>query len=128
MSNGLKTVFIIHAIVSVIFGIWLFFAPGSWANANNWTPFDPAVTRTLGALFLALAFQSYLGFRAKAYSQVRIIVQMEIALTLLGVLAGLYEALISTAPAAIWINIVIFAAFAIAWIAVYSNSEKAKQS
>jgi hypothetical protein len=124
MKQSLKITFIVHAVVSALFGIWLFLAPGSWATLVNWQPFDPAVTRVFGAALLALALSSLLGFLAKEYAAVRIIVQMEIVLTVLATLGGLYDALVSGAPAFIWVCVVLFAAFAAAWIACYIYAER----
>lgn len=124
MSKSINIIFLIHAIVSVCFGLWLFLAPGSYATIVNWTPYDPTITRVFGAFLLALAMSSWLGFRAKTYASVRILVQMEIAITVLAAVAGLYQVLMAEAPAFSWVCIGLFVAFAIAWIAAYAQAEK----
>src|SRR3990172_6304800 len=45
MSRGLKTTFLVHAIVSLAFGVVLYLIPDTWAALVNWAPYDPAVTR-----------------------------------------------------------------------------------
>ncbi|NNF98125.1 MAG: hypothetical protein HKM93_02005 [Desulfobacteraceae bacterium] len=124
MPKALKSIFLVHAVVSVVFGVWLYLAPGSFATLVNWTPFDAQMTRLFGALLLALAFSSWLAYQAATYESVRIIVQMEIALTALATVGGLYSALITISPLSIWAAIAIFAAFAIAWISGYNLAEK----
>ncbi len=124
MSRGLRIVFLVHAIVSVISGIVMYIVPGTWASSADWAPFDPAITRIYGAALLALALSSWLGFRATSWEEVRIVVQMEIAFTVLGALGGLYEVLFADAPSSAWASVVIFVAFAIAWFFYYRREAK----
>ncbi len=119
MKKGIRIVFLIHIIVALFFGVVLTFLPGIWANIMNWQPLDTVMTRLVGATMLAFAVGSALGFTAKRWEQVRIVVLMEIALTVVGLLVGLYEALFAGAPVSIWINTILFGIFAVAWICVY---------
>jgi len=122
MSQGLKTTFLIHAIVALVFGIVLYVKPGIWAALVAWKPFDWNMTRSFAAALLALAVSSWFGYRAASWQEVRIVVQMEIAFTVLGALAGLYGVLMVGAPIFTWVAIVIFVAFAAAWIYFYSRA------
>ena len=115
MSRGLKITFLIHAIVALIFGIGSFLKPGIWVTVANWTPFDPHMTRTYGATLVALAVSSWFGYRAARWEEVRILVQMEIALTVLSTVGGLWGLLFRSAPTFGWVGIVIWVAFAVAW-------------
>lgn len=119
MSRGLKITFLIHAIVALIFGIGCYLKPGIWVTLANWTPFDPHMTRTYGAALLALAVSSWFGYRATHWEEVRILVQMEIALTVLSTVGGLWGLLFRRAPTFGWVAIVIWVAFAVAWIYFY---------
>ena len=119
MSRGLKITFLVHCIVSLIFGILLYPKPGIWVTLVNWSPFDPTMTRLMAAALLALAVSSWFGYRAARWEEVRIVVQMEIAFAGLGALAGLYGVLFVHAPAFAWVVTVIMAAFAVAWIYFY---------
>jgi hypothetical protein len=83
MSRGLKITFLIHAIVALVFGVVLYLQPGLWATMTKWTPFDGTMTRIYGAALLALAVSSWFGYRAARWDEVRILVLMEIALTVL---------------------------------------------
>ena len=123
MSQGLKTTFLIHAIVALVFGIVLYVKPGIWAALVAWKPFDWNMTRSFAAALLALAVSSWFGYRAASWQEVRIVVQMEIAFTVLGALAGLYGVLMVGAPIFTWVAIVIFVAFAAAWIYFYSQAK-----
>ena len=123
MSQGLKTTFLIHAIVALVFGIVLYVKPGIWATLVAWTPFDWNMTRSFAAALLALAVSSWFGYRAASWQEVRIVVQMETVFTVLGAVAGLYGFFAKSAPAIIWVAIVIFVAFAAAWIYFYSRAK-----
>ena len=121
MSRGLKITFIIHAIVALVFGLLLYLQPGLWARMVNWTPFDPILTRVYGAALLALAVSSWLGYRAARWDEVQIIVLMEIALTLLSTVGGLWGLLFRGAPVFGWVSVLIWVVFAVAWIYFYVN-------
>ena len=121
MSRGLKITFLIHAIVALVFGIVLYVKPGIWATLVAWKPFDWNMTRSFAAALLALAVSSWFGYRAARWEEVRIVVQMEIAFTVLGAVAGLYGFFVKGAPVLIWVAIVIWVAFAAAWIYFYSR-------
>jgi hypothetical protein len=122
MSQGLKTTFLIHAIVALVFGIVMYLIPGTFARLIGWQPFDGNMTRGFAAALLALAVSSWFGYRAARWDEVRIVVQMEIAFTVLGAVAGLYGFFVKGAPAIIWVAIVIWVAFAAAWLYFYSRA------
>jgi len=77
------------------------------------------LTRIYGAALLALAVSSWFGYRAARWEEVRILVLMEIAFTVLSTVGGLWVALFSAGPLFTWVAIVIWVAFAVAWIYFY---------
>lgn len=119
MSQGLKTTFLVHVIVVLVFGIPLFLLPAQYEAITNWEPIEPAIARTLGAMLLALGVSSWMGYKATSWSQVRIVVAQEITFTFLGTMASLYEALGPGAPTMIWLNIVVLGIFCVLWIYFY---------
>ncbi len=121
MSKGLKITFLIHAIVALVFGVVLYLQPGLWATMVKWTPFDGNMTRIYGAALLALAVSSWFGYRAARWDEVRILVLMEIALTVLSTVGGLWGLLFRGAPVFAWVSVVIWVVFAVAWIYFYVN-------
>ena len=123
MSQGLKTTFLIHAIVALVFGIALYVIPGTFLGWVGWKAFDGNMSRAFAAALLALAVSSWFGYRAARWEEVRIVVQMEIAFTVLGAVAGLYGFFVKSAPVFIWVTIVIWVAFAAAWIYFYSRAK-----
>jgi len=119
IPKGLKTAFLIHAVVALIFGLALFIAPGRFARLINWSPMDPVISRMLGAALLALAVSSWLSYQATTWERVEIKVQLEIVFTVLGVVGLLRHLLFLPTPAFAWVNLVVLAAFAVVWIVFY---------
>ena len=134
ISSRLRWTFLIHLIVAGVLGIALFAIPGRTLMMFGWveemvmlpeselsvpggTFVDPLITRLLGAAMLALAFSSYLGWRAKEWGQVSILVQMETVYCVLGTLVFIITIFLTerAIPPAIWALLVVLIAFAVAW-------------
>jgi len=115
VSKGLKTLFAIHGVFSLLSGSLLFLAPFKWAELNQYGAIDQGAMRLLGAVVLALGFKDWFCFHAKGWSEVRIIVIQEVAITVLATLACIYMASLGGASRVVWMNLVIFAALAVAW-------------
>jgi len=124
VSKGLKLTFLIHAVISFVFGIGLYVFPGTMAKMFNWTPLDPTMARFYGGALLAMSVGSKLGYRATSWEQVRIIVATEIAFCVLGVVGTLYSLLVDGAPAFAWVPFALYAVFAILWIYFYVKASK----
>ena len=122
---GLKITFLLHALVALVIGIGLYLIPETVAAWVNWTPVDVTMARFYGAAILALGLSSWFGYRAVHWDHVRIVVEMEIAFTVLGILAGLYEVLFAGAPAFAWVSILIWLIFAAAFTYFYRADEAA---
>jgi hypothetical protein len=115
MSRGLQVTFLIHAAVALAFGLPLLLAPGRWLTMWGWAPIDPILSRLLGAALLALAWSSFRGWRATAWAQVAIVVELEAVFTVLGCLGLLRHLLVANYPMTVWLLFVVLLAFAIAW-------------
>lgn len=125
--NGLRLTFLAHTVVALGFALSWLLVPSLWAAIVNWEPFDPAITRLFGAIVLALALSSWLAYRAMTWEAVRIKTQLEVVLTTLGALTGLYEVTIGGAPTFMWAPVILLAVFAIAYIYFYRESTVARQ-
>lgn len=115
MSRALKLTFLVHSLVSLLFGLLMFVSPALWGQIAGYTQVDPYVTRVLGATLLSLALASWLGYRAQTWEAVRIPVEMELAFTVMGALAMLYSVLFEAAPVFIWVPLALFVIFAVLW-------------
>lgn len=116
MSKGLKLTFLIHAIVSLVAGALLLIIPGRFLLLLGWAPIDPILSRVLGAAFLALAWSSFRGWRASEWLQVELVVEMEVAFTVLACVGLLRHLLFARYPLIVWLDFAVFFLFAIAWI------------
>ncbi len=119
MSRGLKITFLVNAIVMLVLGIALYVKPGIWATMVNWRPFDWTITRVFAAALLALAAGSWFAYRAERWEEVRILVQIEIAFTVLSAVANLYGVLVAHGPALTWAALVLWVALAVAFVSFY---------
>jgi hypothetical protein len=136
IAKGSRNTFLAHAIVSTILGLVLFVIPGRMLLWLGYIPdqwevtvgstvtslpgtmlVDPVITRVLGAALLALAYASYLGWRAKQRQEISILVLFEFvfcALALLGILVRIVTLGLAM-PVVVWVIIVILLGFLIAF-------------
>ena len=119
MSGGLKITFLVHAVVAFVFGIVCYLRPVILVTLALWPRLDANMTRTYGAALLAIAISSWLAYRATRWEEVRILVQMEIGYTVLSTVGGLWGLLFRGAPPFGWVPVVLWVAFAAAWIYFY---------
>jgi hypothetical protein len=117
-SSGLRTTFLVHGIVGLIFGLGYLLIPETVGGLTNWEMGDPAY-RTLGAAILGFTASSWLALRQTERSKVKIVVQAEIVWTVLGALVSAWSVLAAAAPPFAWVNAAILAAFAVAFAVFY---------
>jgi hypothetical protein len=121
ISSGLKTLFLVHCIVGLVFGLGYLLIPGKMMAIMGVTPLDEYPWRLVGAAILAFTASSWFGYKADVWDKVRIIVIAEICWTTLVVLAGLYGLFFAGQPTALWINVILMAIFAAAFGYFYSK-------
>lgn len=114
MSKALRYTFVVHGIVGVVVGAPLVVAPGRFLGWLGWAPIDPIISRLLGAGLLALAWSSFRGSGAAEREQ-RILVEMELAFTVLGCAGLLRHLLRYRYPWLVWLTLAVLAIFAVAW-------------
>jgi len=115
MSKSLRYTFLIHVVVSLIFGAALLLAPGRTLGLFGWAPVDPLISRLLGAALLALAWSSYRGWGASSYEQVSVLVEMEVIFTVFGSVGLLRHLIKAWYPWYVWFVFAVLLVFAIAW-------------
>ena len=124
VTKGLKALFVIHGIFSLISGALLLLVPFIWAKSMKWDLLDPEPMRVIGAFTLALAVKDWLGYLAKQWTEVRIIVLMEVVWTLFAALVFLRAVLLGLVPATFWSMVVMSAVFFVAWTYFYIKYRK----
>lgn len=115
LSQGLKTTFLVHFIVALLFGLGFLLLPVAVGSFFGLNVQEPEIYRLLGGAMLGFGVSSWLSYQATDWESVRIVVGMELVWTILGTLVMLYALLFAGFPALGWLNALIFAAFAIAF-------------
>ena len=136
ISSGLRNLFLIHAVVGVLVGIPLWLIPGRFLLLVGWVPamvelpqsklsvpgptfVDEVITRLLGALLVALAVSSFLGYRAKKWEQVELVVKLEAVSCVLGCISVIVTGLFfldRPMPSFGWAVAAVLAVFGLAWV------------
>ncbi len=118
VSTVLKYTWILHFIVTIIFGAAYFFIPEIFLEAIQW-PVEVSISRSFGSLFIALGITSLLAFREESFERVEILVLAEILLTLLGLIAVIWNMLTMTLPVIGWAFAGLYALFFILFLYSY---------
>jgi len=121
ISRGLKTTFLVHFIVGLIFGLLQLLIPDQAGSMLGIPVPDAWALRLVGAAILAFATSSWFAYRADVWEKVKIVVQMEIVWTVLAALVLLAGLLFGGLAAGEWVNFIIMAAFAVAFIVFYQR-------
>lgn len=121
ISSGLRTLFLVHFFAGLIFGLLYLLIPETFLGWLGVTVPDLLPYRTIGAAVLAFAVSSLSCYQAAEWEQVKIVVLAEIVWTVLATLVSLYGVLLAGAPVAFWINVIIMAGFAAAFIYFYNK-------
>jgi len=121
---GLKITFLVHIIVAGIFGLVFLLIPDVYAKLTGLPVQEWAMSigRMLGAAQLGLSVSSWFAYKETLWERVKIVVKMEVVWSILGTLAAVYGVIFGGFPVVYWTNVVIMAAFAVAFTAFYSRA------
>jgi hypothetical protein len=141
---SLRSTFLVHLIIGPLLGIFLILIPGrtltwlGWVDESVQFPdsqiivpgtffVDGTITRLLAAALLALAFSSYLGWRASTWNQVALIVQVELVYFLLGSVVFIAALFTLQRPMPIigYVLLIILLIFVSAWAWAYRQGTRA---
>jgi len=120
ISSGLRTTFLVHAIIGIALGLVYLLIPETAGNLLNWDMGDPAY-RLLGAALVALGVSSWLAYKAGTWGEVKILVQLEVVWTVLAALVLLWGLISAAIPLIGWANLVLLVLFAIAFGYFYTR-------
>ncbi len=119
MPKSMKTFFLVHAIVALLFGLLLFIIPGRFLQAVDWSRIDPIAGRLLGAVLLGLTWGSFRLWRAKHLDDnphpAILLAEIETLFTGLACVGLLRHLLFLENPPFVWVAFVVMAVFAAGW-------------
>jgi len=121
ISSGLKTLFLVHFIVGLVFGLGYLLIPGKVMGWMGVTLPDVFPWRLVGAAVLGFTASSWFCYKADEWEKVKIVVLAEIYWTTLVALTGLYGLFFAGQPTVMWINVILMAGFAGAFGYFYSK-------
>lgn len=110
-----------HAIVGVALGAVYLVMPSAWGDLVGWPAAQPFDHRAIGAAFLAFGFSSYLASKTSSWSEVRILVLMEILFCTVATALMVWGLVIGLLPALGWLYVVLVGGFALAFGVGYSK-------
>ena len=114
IPSSLRTWFVIHFIIDIIFAIPLLIAPAFTLGLLGWETIDPAITRLVGAALMGIGIESFLGRNAgvevfKGMLNLKLIWSSS---AVFGIGLSLFEG----APVMAWGFLVIFGVFFFIWL------------
>ncbi len=117
VPKALRTWFIIHFAVDILFAIPLLLFPVYLLTLLGWQSVDPVSARLVAAALFGVGIESLLSYKAPLESYGSML-SLKIIWSL-GAIAGLALSLIQGAqgrPVAVWILLIVFLAFNILWV------------
>jgi hypothetical protein len=124
ITSGLKTLFLVHAVVGLVFGLGYLIIPATVAGWLNMPLTDVSYLQLLGAAILGYTATSTVGYLAHSWDEVKIVVQGEFVWTGLAAVLSLRFVLDGTWPVAGWINFALMALFFLAFGYFYWREER----
>ena len=114
ISNSLRTWFVIHCIVDVMFAIPMLVVPVAFLSLFGWTTIDPFMTRLVAAALMGIGLESYLG-RNAGVEAFQGMLNLKIIWSAFAVLGLVVSVLTLGGPWMAWLIIAIFVGFNILW-------------
>ena len=114
IPDRLRTWFVIHCIVDVIFAIPMLVVPVAFLSLFGWTTVDPFMTRLVAAALMGIGLESYLG-RNAGVEAFQGMLNLKIIWSAVAVLGLLVSVLTLGGPWMAWLIIAIFVGFNILW-------------
>ncbi|MFX0108666.1 MAG: hypothetical protein ACFE7R_10300 [Candidatus Hodarchaeota archaeon] len=119
--NILRYTFLIHIIIAFVFAVMFFLIPTVYIDLVVWPFADLAAARRIGALFFGLGIAAILGYRAKTWEQVEIVVYLNITWTIFGIIGLVWSFIENSAypMMAYWLNVAISALLFLLYLVSY---------
>jgi len=119
-----KIVFILQAIVGMVFGLFFVLGAEIFFNLYSWPYEAPVFCRLLGIDFIALAFLLLLSYRETEWEKVKNIVMFSIVWTVLNSIGFIILHFVFTLPPLNWSNIALYILFAVLYCYIFLQQRK----
>lgn len=124
ITAGLKTAFLVHTVVGLIYGLGCLVIPATLAEWLNMPLVDEPYLRLIGAAIIGYSATSLVAYQARSWGEVRIIVQGEFVWTGLAAMLSLWFVLDGTWPTTGWLTFGLMALFFITFGYFYWREER----
>lgn len=111
--KALQTVFLVHAIISMLVGLQHIFFPQLPGKLTGIELSSPILYRVLGVAVFAFGVSSALAIRERYWDNVKILVTMEILWSLFGAVVIAWGVISDKLPAIEWPNAILLFIFAL---------------
>ncbi len=124
ITSGLKSLFLVHAVVGLLFGLGYLVIPATVAEWFKMPITDEPYLRLIGAAILGFTATSTVAYQAHSWAEVKIVVQGEFVWTGLAAVLSLWFVLDGDWPVAGWIMFGLMALFFLAFGYFYYREER----
>lgn len=121
VSAGLKTTFFAHLLIGAVVGLQHLFVPRLWTDLAGMRISETVTWRLIGAALVGLAAGSWMGLRATLWSEVRILVVVNILWSAAGAAVITWGILAEGLPPLEWLNALILGIFAVLFAVFYAR-------
>jgi len=123
LPQGVRTWFVIHFAVDMLFAIPLLFIPHLIMPWFGWTEVDPIMSRLVGAALLGIGGESLLS-RNASIEVFEALLSLKI-IWAVGAVVGIGLGIAAGGPALAWIFFLVFLVFLIIWMYYYRKIKQA---
>ena len=104
IPTGLRATLLLHAGLAGLVGLQHLLAPRIWTDLAGMEVQETVTWRLLGAVLAALAVGSWLGWRSRRWSEVRVLVAVETIWSVVGAAVIVWGILVEDLAALEWLN------------------------
>lgn len=115
LPAGLRTTFLVHALVAGLVGVQHLLVPRLWTDLAGITIAETVTWRVIGAALVAFAVSSWLAAGEASWARVRTLVVMEVVWSLVAAATITWGILFEGLAPLEWLNVATLAAFAVAF-------------
>ena len=124
ISSGLKTTFLVHCLVALVLGLVYLLVPTQFGEAVGWPASQPFDHRVIGTVFLAFGVASALAYRQPLWESVKVLVEMQMAWTVLASALILWGLVAGDLPVLGWAYLALVGGFAVLFFSFHRGHNR----